>query len=768
MSESQLPILYSLELGELQRVLSAYADAIQKAGNPSVNTSAAGRSGSKVSTAAMNALAIGVPPVTQSSDPSSGPTTEVTPFTPKPIPDPKTPTKTKLAPQPAVVAPLLRDPVTPQQLIGLIDADQLNARIVLTTYIGSTDYAEDIAGVPTGGWKLDSAEVTYKLKIGAGWFGTAIRIGASTYTLGVTSALALTGIATSGSSATDVIWWRGNDDGSINGGAPVIIDPLWALDRSPAWAVGDRCLSGPPSTVAATYLSGRFVYECTTAGAALTTAQATAAAWSAVTIYAVGNTVTSLDHSYVSKQNGNTNNTPTVGGDAWWTDLGLTYGITGTLRTTDSYISGEAKFKCVGWMYTSVNSANSGCRGWIRSTAYAVGDLVIADVPSGGSYVQGYVADNSKMYGNPTGMVPFVGSVYGGNRVYRCTTAGTSSPAGFGPSGTTTGITDGTAVWEYWAENTGPEDRVQIWGVNSDGEANGGWVTYEIRIQPKTNKDNLDALTHIDIDAIDAANVFVHRNNAGLHHQISVPVPSRKYYSPSTPAHIGNMVRTSLMINTVSGNANTYINAAPYAPQLKFKITLHNVSGQSGQITYTNWAYQNILPVPYSNNQASAPSGGGGGGGGATGGCPEPWVKILTHRGEVAASEIVVGDIVLTRHEESGVYGEWPVISVEPTINETAMLIVRRVDSEGNATIMNMAFAMNHKFKRNGQWVPLNLIQPGATLDSTDGSTVIVLSVEPRGVNDVVKITVADAHTYSTSGVLSHNIKTLGIRHGAS
>lgn len=42
------------------------------------------------------------------------------------------------------------------------------------------------------------------------------------------------------------------------------------------------------------------------------------------------------------------------------------------------------------------------------------------------------------------------------NGVYRCTTAGTSNASGTGPSGTGSGITDGTAVWTY----VGPVDMV--------------------------------------------------------------------------------------------------------------------------------------------------------------------------------------------------------------------------------------------------------------------------------------------------------------------
>jgi hypothetical protein len=39
--------------------------------------------------------------------------------------------------------------------------------------------------------------------------------------------------------------------------------------------------------------------------------------------------------------------------------------------------------------------------------------------------------------------------VHNTNGVYQCTTAGTSNSSGTGPSGTGTGITDGSAVWKY-------------------------------------------------------------------------------------------------------------------------------------------------------------------------------------------------------------------------------------------------------------------------------------------------------------------------------
>jgi hypothetical protein len=47
------------------------------------------------------------------------------------------------------------------------------------------------------------------------------------------------------------------------------------------------------------------------------------AAWSAISTYVVGDLVKSGGHDFVSKVNANTNHSPTIGGDAFWTDLGV-------------------------------------------------------------------------------------------------------------------------------------------------------------------------------------------------------------------------------------------------------------------------------------------------------------------------------------------------------------------------------------------------------------------------------------------------------------
>lgn len=66
---------------------------------------------------------------------------------------------------------------------------------------------------------------------------------------------------------------------------------------------------------------------------------------------------------------------------------------------------------------------------WAANTAYYVGDVVLADAGNG---------------------------EFSGNRVYVCTTAGTSAGSG-GPTGTTSSIADNTVVWDYVGEEKGRE-----------------------------------------------------------------------------------------------------------------------------------------------------------------------------------------------------------------------------------------------------------------------------------------------------------------------
>ncbi|WP_294312733.1 Hint domain-containing protein [uncultured Sphingomonas sp.] len=124
-------------------------------------------------------------------------------------------------------------------------------------------------------------------------------------------------------------------------------------------------------------------------------------------------------------------------------------------------------------------------------------------------------------------------------------------------------------------------------------------------------------------------------------------------------------------------------------------------------------------------------------GGGATppgGNCPTNDTPILmADRSEKPAGDIVVGDEVWTRHERTLRWGTYPVEAV--TIVDS--------DDVWEATIGGKLLrATGGHLVYTGEWVEMRTI--GTKL---------------AGTHQVVKITVTDAHTYVSNGILSHNIK---------
>lgn len=129
-------------------------------------------------------------------------------------------------------------------------------------------------------------------------------------------------------------------------------------------------------------------------------------------------------------------------------------------------------------------------------------------------------------------------------------------------------------------------------------------------------------------------------------------------------------------------------------------------------------------------------SSGGGGGGNPGGPCVTTDTPILMARGdrrgpgaEKVAADIRVGDYVWTNHEISMQIGAHRVTAIEFVEQP-----VFRADGYPRAT-------EHHRFFIDGEWTEIG----------TFG--------EPDGTAMVAKITVDEAHTYISAGVLSHNIK---------
>jgi hypothetical protein len=129
--------------------------------------------------------------------------------------------------------------------------------------------------------------------------------------------------------------------------------------------------------------------------------------------------------------------------------------------------------------------------------------------------------------------------------------------------------------------------------------------------------------------------------------------------------------------------------------------------------------------------------GGSGGGGGYYGGgggyCVTIDTPILLADGsEKRAGELVVGDSLLTQHERTMEWGEYPVSRVEFV---SAEVWTATIDGK------TLRATPEHRVWHDGAW--LTMEQLG----------------KPDGRDVVAKITTLYAHTYMSNGILSHNIK---------
>jgi hypothetical protein len=141
----------------------------------------------------------------------------------------------------------------------------------------------------------------------------------------------------------------------------------------------------------------------------------------------------------------------------------------------------------------------------------------------------------------------------------------------------------------------------------------------------------------------------------------------------------------------------------------------------------------------------------GGGGGGGGGSCPAPWVPILLADGSTReAGSVEPGMQVWTRHEHTNEWGAFPITAVSFDHAHCWKLEL----TNGN----DFVGTSNHRVLTDKGWEEIQKLTPGAKLVQPEGFG-IVLSSEPAESGTVVKITVDDAHTYVSSGFVSHNIK---------
>ena len=134
------------------------------------------------------------------------------------------------------------------------------------------------------------------------------------------------------------------------------------------------------------------------------------------------------------------------------------------------------------------------------------------------------------------------------------------------------------------------------------------------------------------------------------------------------------------------------------------------------------------------------------------GGCPAPWIEILMEGGKtIPASELKIGDKVWTQHENTLQWGAFKVT------DHQILSDVERWDVEFDSGEVFVG-THNHRVKTTDGWLEIDKLQRGMEVVTPTG-TAVVSSSKYYDRGDVVLITVSEAHTYISSGILSHNIK---------
>lgn len=146
----------------------------------------------------------------------------------------------------------------------------------------------------------------------------------------------------------------------------------------------------------------------------------------------------------------------------------------------------------------------------------------------------------------------------------------------------------------------------------------------------------------------------------------------------------------------------------------------------------------------------TVPTTGGGTGSGFGGACPAPWVAIaLADGSDVMAGDLTVGMLVRTYHEHSIQQGDYAVEAVSREESQRWLLSL-----EDGRTV---EASFDHRVRTEAGWVEMRNLSPGDTIFGSDPG--VVESIRETDIGPVMRITVTDAHTYLTAGLLSHNAK---------
>jgi hypothetical protein len=127
------------------------------------------------------------------------------------------------------------------------------------------------------------------------------------------------------------------------------------------------------------------------------------------------------------------------------------------------------------------------------------------------------------------------------------------------------------------------------------------------------------------------------------------------------------------------------------------------------------------------------------------GGCPAPWMRILLSDDTyIEAGKLQKGMYVKTKHEHTLEEGNYRVEAVTIELQPRVELVFDHV---------NFVCSKSHKFYYKGAWINAENISPGNEISGH-----IVRSINyDLPIDEVVRITIEDAHTYIVEGLFSHN-----------
>jgi hypothetical protein len=266
----------------------------------------------------------------------------------------------------------------------------------------------------------------------------------------------------------------------------------------------------------------------------------------------------------------------------------------------------------------------------------------------------------------------------------------------------------------------------------------------DLKLAPSSYTDNLDGLSYAKIELFtqSAAGTSATLTAKGVYY---CPLPDRIYSNPTSDSDVGNASYATQII------AESSLTGVPAC-----KVTLYGVSGSSDTHCFyaaSGWTVGTALTdngTAWPSGITGASGGGTGGGTGGGGNCPAPDVPLLMSDGtEKPAGDIRVGDRVVAWDEAAGCECVEEVTHASMGTNHLWLIAL----SNGRAG----RFAANHRFLLgDGRWQELQHLVPGDVL--TNG--LVVESAQADVYGPVVKITVNRVHTYTTLGVVSHNIKT--------